>query len=259
MLLRKTGFPEDSESVMCTVTSVQHHSVFVNLDEYELQGMIHISEVSPGRIRNIRDFVKEGKVIICKVLRINRERGHIDLSLRRVTEIQRRAKVNEIKQEQLAEKILEQVAKKHKQDLPNLYRKVISGLKAEYLGLYPYFEAVLHTPSLLAKLDLSKEVTHDLLTLIQQRIKLPEVTIRGVFKIGSYAANGVNTVQQVLLKAEAVNPQRITLRYLGAGSYEMMIVAPEYKTAETLLKKAVDASMHQLKKEGGFGEFVRAD
>ncbi|MBI2549067.1 translation initiation factor IF-2 subunit alpha [Candidatus Woesearchaeota archaeon] len=259
MLLRKTGFPEESELIMCTVTSVQHHSVFVNLDEYELQGMIHISEVSPGRIRNIRDFVKEGKVIICKVLRINRERGHIDLSLRRVTEIQRRAKVNEIKQEQLAEKILEQVAKKHRQDLPALYRKITTGLKAEYLGLYPYFEAVLHTPSLLTKLDLGKDISHDLLTLIQQRIKLPQVTIKGVFKIGSYAANGVSTVQEVLLKAEAVNPKHITLRYLGAGAYEMMIIAADYKAAETMLKKAVDASLGYLKKEGGFGEFVRAD
>src|SRR3989338_5359313 len=81
MLLKKEGFPEEDELVMCTVTQVQFHSVFVILDEYDKGGMIHISEVSPGRIRNIRDFVREGKKVVCKVLRVNKEKGHIDLSL----------------------------------------------------------------------------------------------------------------------------------------------------------------------------------
>ncbi|MEK6869062.1 MAG: S1 RNA-binding domain-containing protein, partial [Nanoarchaeota archaeon] len=49
MLLKKEGFPEEDELVMCTVTKVQFHSVFVTLDEYDKGGMIHISEVSPGR------------------------------------------------------------------------------------------------------------------------------------------------------------------------------------------------------------------
>ncbi|MBI2651000.1 hypothetical protein HYX01_00865 [Candidatus Woesearchaeota archaeon] len=52
MLLQKKGFPEEDELVMCTVLKVQYHSVLVGLDEYGKNGMIHISEVSPGRIRN---------------------------------------------------------------------------------------------------------------------------------------------------------------------------------------------------------------
>ena len=64
MLLKKEGFPEEDELVMCTITKVQFHSVFAQLDEYDKGGMIHISEVSPGRIRNIRDFVKEGKKVV---------------------------------------------------------------------------------------------------------------------------------------------------------------------------------------------------
>ena len=107
MLLKKQGFPEESELDLCTVTSVQYHSVFVDIDEYGKSGLIHISEVSPGRIRNIRDFVREGKKVVCKVLRINEEKGYIDLSLRRVNESEKRRKINEIKKEQTAEKVIE--------------------------------------------------------------------------------------------------------------------------------------------------------
>ena len=94
MLLKKQGLPEDDELVLCTVTKIHFHSVFVNLDEYNMSAMIHISEIAPGRIRNIRDFVVEGKVIVCKVLRVDRERGHVDLSLRRVNDSQKRLKLD---------------------------------------------------------------------------------------------------------------------------------------------------------------------
>jgi len=49
MLLKKQGFPEESEIVLCTVTSVRYNSVFVNLNEYDNSGIKQISEISPGR------------------------------------------------------------------------------------------------------------------------------------------------------------------------------------------------------------------
>ena len=132
MLLKKEGFPEEDELVMCTITKVQFHSVFAQLDEYDKSGMIHISEVSPGRIRNIRDFVKEGKKVVCKVLRVSPEKGHIDLSLRRVGETQRRNKVDELKQEQKAEKILEFVAKDLNVPLKKLFEDVTNSISKKY-------------------------------------------------------------------------------------------------------------------------------
>ncbi len=101
MAQKKQGFPEENEIVLCTVKKILPHGIFVSLDEYKSQeGLIHISEISPGRVRNIRDFVKEGKRIVCKILRVNKEKNHIDLSLRRVNQAQRINKNTEHKQEQ---------------------------------------------------------------------------------------------------------------------------------------------------------------
>ena len=120
MFYHKSGFPEESELVICTVTRIHHHSVFVSLDYYNKKSaMLHISEISPGRIRNINDFVKEGKVIVCKVLSINPDKGHIDVSLRRVSEPQRIQVMNKVKQEQTAEKIIIFIAKENKEDEVN--------------------------------------------------------------------------------------------------------------------------------------------
>jgi len=66
MFYKKQGFPEVDDIIICTIKKILPNCVFVILDEYEnKEGLIHISEISPGRIRNIRDFVKEGKKIVC--------------------------------------------------------------------------------------------------------------------------------------------------------------------------------------------------
>ncbi len=62
MAKTKKTFPDEKEIVVCTVKKILRDSIFATLDAYEgKEGMIHISEIAPGRIRNIRDYVKEGK------------------------------------------------------------------------------------------------------------------------------------------------------------------------------------------------------
>ena len=158
MLLKKKGFPEEDELVLCVVSKIQYHSIFAQLDEYDKQGMIHISEVSPGRIRNIRDYVKEGKVVVCKVLRINQEKGYIDLSLRRVTEMQRRNKLDAIKQEQKAEKILEIFAEQQKADFKKLYIQLSEIILKEYDYLHHCFEDVVESNLSLESVGIPKEL-----------------------------------------------------------------------------------------------------
>ena len=86
MYFKKQGFPREGEIVVCTVRKIMRTTVFVDLDGYiNREGIIHISEISPGRIRTIRDYVKEGKKVVCKVLRKNERYGNLDLSIRRVT------------------------------------------------------------------------------------------------------------------------------------------------------------------------------
>ena len=110
-------FPEEGDLVLCTISGIQHHAVFCRLDEYNGRtGMIHISEVVAGRVRNLKEYVKEGQKAVVKVLRVNREKGYIDLSLRRVNEGQRRQKMNQLKQLQLCRKIVSIVAKLLKKD-----------------------------------------------------------------------------------------------------------------------------------------------
>jgi len=256
MFLKKKGFPEEDELVLCTVTNIFHHGVFVNVDEYEKSGMIHISEVSPGRIRNIRDFVKEGKKIVCKVLRINEEKGHIDLSLRRVNERQKKDKINEIKQEQKAEKIVEFAAKKLNVEANKLYDEISSKIFEKYDLLYLCFEDLVKGNVSLDKVGIDKK-TADLLTKsIKERMKPAEVFVEGELKLKSYSSNGVDVIRGALNKALNNN---VSILYEGAGKYKIKVKANEYKDAENILEKSKSNVLDFIEEHNGEGEFIKLE
>ncbi len=239
MLYKKQGFPEEGELVFCKVTSVQYNSVFVNVEEYSKSGLIHISEISPGRIRNIRDFVKEGKMIVCKVLRVDEKKGHIDLSLRRVTEMQKKQKTSERKQEQKAEKILEMLALSIKKDAKKVYEDIAKHVFKKYEFLHQAFEEVVESDLDLAKLGIDKNVAKELEEIIRDKIKPKFVNIKGVLSITTFQEDGVELVKKSLLEGLKVNKKN-EIKYLGAGRQSLVVEAKDYKEAEKILKDTLD-------------------
>ncbi|MEJ9210679.1 S1 domain-containing post-transcriptional regulator GSP13 [Bacillus smithii] len=63
------------------VTGIQPYGAFVALDE-ETQGLIHISEITHGYVRNIEDYLKVGDEVQAKIVAIDEEDGKISLSMR---------------------------------------------------------------------------------------------------------------------------------------------------------------------------------
>ena len=102
-MLKADDFPEEGELIIGTVQTVKNYGAFVILDEYEnKEGFIHITEVATGWIKYIRDYIRERQKVVCKVLRVDKSKGHVDLSLKQVNEHQRREKIQDWKNEQKA-------------------------------------------------------------------------------------------------------------------------------------------------------------
>ncbi len=236
MLYRRKGLPEVDEIVLCKVTKLFPNSVFVDLLEFEDSGMVHISEVSPGRIRNLRDFVSIGRQIVCKVLRIDREKGHIDLSLRRVNTHQRRDKLDEIKQELKAESLVQNLAKKLKRPELELYKKITEYVFKEYSHLYLCFWDVVAGEVDLEKLGLEKVIAAELQQAILDKFKPQKIKINGEVKLKTYLPAGIEKIKETLQKIEQVS-SNLTLFYLGAGRYKLVIEEVDYGPAEENLEK----------------------
>merc|ERR1711907_313479 len=79
-------FPEVEDVVIVQVRSIADMGAYVSLLEYNnIEGMILLSELTRRRIRSVNKLIRVGKQEVCMVLRVDREKGYIDLSKRRVS------------------------------------------------------------------------------------------------------------------------------------------------------------------------------
>lgn len=70
------------ECVQGVITNLTDFGVFIDLGGVE--GLVHISEISWGRVRHPEDLLKIGEPITAYVIQVDRERGRIALSLKRL-------------------------------------------------------------------------------------------------------------------------------------------------------------------------------
>ena len=75
--------------VECVVTGVQSYGAFVLIDN-RINGLIHISEISKGYVRNIEDFVHVGETVFVKILEIDEENLRAKVSLKEIREVNKR-------------------------------------------------------------------------------------------------------------------------------------------------------------------------
>ncbi len=258
MFYKKKGKPEIGELLICTVKKILPHSVFVSIDEYvNIDGMIYISEIAPGRIRNLRDYVAEGKKIVCKVLNINQHTGNIDLSIRRVGTSFMVQKLNEAKQEEKAEKLLQSIAKDLKIDLKGIYNEF--GYKAieKYGTLYNFFQEIAADEEKIKKeISIKPEIEKKLFSVVKEKIKPTEVSVSGTLSLQSYEENGVDDVKEILFKIEK---NGIKVYYLGAPKYKLENTGIDLKEIDTKLKKEAEYAIEAIKKKKGSGEFIKGD
>ena len=73
---------EKEDVVKVTVTGIQKYGAFVNTEDYE--GLIHISEISYGYVKNVNDYVKIGDEIYAEVVDIDEKDNHLKLSIKNI-------------------------------------------------------------------------------------------------------------------------------------------------------------------------------
>ena len=254
--MQDQGWPEESELVVCTVENVRDFVAFVSLDEYGgRQGLIPISEIAAGWIKYIRDHIREGQKIVCKVLNVDKSRGHIDLSLKDVNEHQRREKIREWKNESKAHKWIGFVAKASGEPEEAIRDAILK----KYGVLYPVFEDLVSDgEATIKKLGLSRNVSDALLQVASENVKVHRVEVMGNLIMTSTLPDGVSVIRKALKSAEIkLAGVDVEILYLGAPTYRIKVTAPDYKKAEKALEKAASAAIAVVEKSGGEGKLVK--
>lgn len=262
MSSEKEAFPESGDLVIATVKAIAPYGAYVTLDEYgDKEGLLHISEVSSTWVKNIRDHVREGQKVVLKVLRVDVEKKHVDLSLRRVSGPERKEKLLRWKHDRKAESLLKMATEKLGITPEEFYEKAGRKIEEAYRGLYEGLEEASELGEVtLTKAGVPKNIAKVLAEIAQTKIKIPKVTIRSVLELTCFKPNGVEIIRTALVNAKNVEKPpdaKIGIYVIAAPRYRVEIQARNYKDAERLLNSIAETTIQTIEKNGGKGTLKR--
>ena len=244
MMSTERPLPESGEVVVCTVREITSHGIYVNLDQYDgTNGFLHVSEISTGWVRNIDRVAKVSQKLILKVIRVNRARREIDLSLRQVTNEERRAKVIEWKREERALAIIDAVKKKLGM-ADTQERDLRHRLEEEFGTLYAALETAARKGEKgLTPAGLPDRESRMIAEIAAEKIVPPRYEVGALVEVSSRSPEGIEQVKKTLLAAADGQGAEVHITYAGAPRYRVRITADDYKQAE----KAMDSVIEKIK------------
>jgi translation initiation factor 2 subunit 1 len=259
--MKYSGWPTPGELVVGRVDEIEDFGVFVDLEEYEnKRGLVHVSEVASGWIKNVRDHVNVDQMVVCKVIEVDESAQQVDLSIKDVNDHQRSDKIQDWKNEQKADKWMEIAFSEEIDD--DDFRRIANELIDGHGSLYAGFEqAAIHGPEALDGTDLDDDEIDAIVETARENVSVPYVTVTGYVDLRSPDSDGVEDVREALQAAEGNGeiPEEIDLEvtYVGAPEYRIRVQAPNYKTAEDELEASAGRAREAIEAAGGSAEFHR--
>ncbi|KAL2333438.1 hypothetical protein Fmac_014651 [Flemingia macrophylla] len=230
-------YPEVDMAVMIQVKNIADMGAYVSLLEYNnIEGMILFSELSRRRIRSVSSLIKVGRIEPVMVLRVDKEKGYIDLSKRRVSEEDIQACEERYNKSKLVHSIMRHVAETLNIDLEFLFVELNSNgfvqelyihigwpLYRKYGHAFEAFKIIVTDPDTVLNTltrevkevgpdgqevtkvvpAVSEEVKDSLVKNIRRRMTPQPLKIRADIEMKCFQFDGVIHIKEAMRKAEA--------------------------------------------------------
>lgn len=214
---------EEGDIVIGKVEKVTNTVTFINLLDGS-KGTIISSEISPGRIKFMRQFVVPNKTVVCKVLSISN--GNINLSLRRVSARERREIMQKFEQEAAFNVAFRQI-------LGNDSEKIIKNISEDYGELSKFVDEARLKEELLEKY-FPKEKIPPVKKIIEKKRKKSELKQKISLKCTD--EDGITKIKKVFeIKEEG---KRIT--YISAGNFRLELIVDDFKEGKKQMQKTLE-------------------
>lgn len=254
-------YPEVDDVVMVNVRSIADMGAYVHLLEYNnIEGMILLSELSRRRIRSINKLIRVGRTEPVVVIRVDKDKGYIDLSKRRVSKEDIEKCTEKYSKAKAVNSIVRHVAEilgfKTNEELEDLYRKTAwyYETRAKKQGTaYDYFKQSVADPSLLDALELDENAKAVLVENIHRKLTQQAVKIRADFECSCFTYEGIDAVKDALRAGIAVGSQEIPIKInlIAPPVYVMTCSTPEKAEGLALLNDGCKAVEEKIISSGG--------
>ncbi|MBA0773413.1 hypothetical protein Gotri_008690 [Gossypium trilobum] len=238
-------YPEVDMAVMIQVKNIADMGAYVSLLEYNnIEGMILFSELSRRRIRSVSSLIKVGRTEPVMVLRVDKEKGYIDLSKRRVSEEDIQACEERYNKSKLVHSIMRHVAETLGIDLEELYIKIGWPLYRKYGHAFEVTEVV---PAV------TEEVKDALVKNIRRRMTPQPLKIRADIEMKCFQFDGVLHIKEAMRKAEAAGNDDcpVKIKLVAPPLYVLTTQTLDKEQGIAILNKAITACTEAIEYHKG--------
>jgi len=246
-------YPEVDELVMVQVRQIAEMGAYVKLLEYDnIEGMILLSELSRRRIRSIQKLIRVGRNEVVVVLRVDKEKGYIDLSKRRVspediakceekymksktiasimrhvssklpasgeptasaTEPTLAPEEGETKEGEDAEEEVLPSSETEEQRLEQLYEQIAWPLGRKYGHPYEAFKlALTESDTVFEGMNVPPQTLKTLLATIARRLTPQPIKLRADIELTCFQPAGIDAIKKALKAGEAISTPTVPVK-----------------------------------------------
>jgi translation initiation factor 2 alpha subunit (eIF-2alpha) len=206
---------QEGQIVLCIVDKIIGTTVFVKIQDNG-EGTITTSEIAPGRIRNLRDYVMPGKRIVCKILFIRD--GRIQLSLRRVKQSERKDFLDLIDRENSYIAIIRTVLGKEN------YEKIINEIIKE-ISISEFLDKAKQDMQVLNKY-FTKDQADKIIKILESKKEKPK-QVTQIFVLSNKSPKGIIVIKDILNQCCATS--NCDISYISAGEYRLNLEGNDFK------------------------------
>lgn len=248
-------YPEIDSFVMVNVKQIAEMGAYVKLLEYDnIDGMILLSELSRRRIRSIQKLIRVGRNEVVVVLRVDKEKGYIDLSKRRVSPediVKCEERYNKSK---MVHSIMRHVAEKTTTPLEELYQDIAWPLNKKYGHAVDAFKLSITNPDVWSEVTFKSDVIKDELhSYIGKRLTPQPTKVRADVEVTCFGYEGIDAVKTALRRAEANNTPdtQVKVKLVSPPLYVLTSQTLDKSIGISVLEQAIKEIDSSIRGAGG--------
>jgi len=254
----RAEYPEPDDLVMVRVNRINEIGAFVSLLEYnDKEGIILLSELSRRRMRSINKHIRVGKKEVLQVLRVDKEKGYIDLSKKLLKEEDIIECTQTYQKSKTVHSIMTHVAELQTGDniltLEELYNRVGWPLYENFGHAYEAFKKAVAGEEIFEGIDASPEIKNNILKIIQHRLGCQPVKIQADIQVTCFSYEGIDAIKPALHAGLACGTEEapIRIQLVTSPEYILLTSSTDPERGAALLKKAIEAIQTEIKTHGG--------
>jgi translation initiation factor 2 subunit 1 len=217
-------FPELEDIVVVQVKRIVDMGAYVSLLEYNgREGMMLLSELSKRRIRSVSKLLRVGRTEICMIVRLDKEKGYVDLSKKRVEPEDATAKEESFARAKAVHGIMRHVSSTHNIPVEELCNKVAWPLYRKYPDAYEAFRKHINEEiNMWDEIDFSQpgqdltdvaeKLKEDIEVNLRRRLIQQQLRLRAKIECSCFEYEGIDAVREALAKGLTVQKEEIELK-----------------------------------------------